>query len=59
MEQQIFTLEELRCLKAAVDLCLATRDMWDNEYCVSSSPCSLQESDLPTLEVLRLKLQSA
>ncbi len=59
MENKLFTNDELRCLKAAVDLYLATQDLWNNEYVVSDSPYVLQESDIPTLERLSLKLVSA
>ena len=59
MEKQIFTIEELKCLKAAVSYCLAMQDMWDNDYVVSDSKNMLQESDLMTLDKLRLKLESA
>lgn len=59
MDNKVFTRDELRCLKAAVDLYLATQDLWNNEYVVTDSPYALQESDISTLERLSLKLTSA
>lgn len=58
MEKQTFTTEEMKCLKAAVTYCLAMQDMWNNDYVISDSKNLLQESDLLTLDKLRLKLEA-
>ncbi len=39
MENKMFSIEELRCLKATVNYCIATRDLWDNEYVIENAPC--------------------
>lgn len=59
MGNKLFTADELRCMKAAVDLYLATQDFWNNDYVISESPSVLQEADISTLERLSLKLESA
>lgn len=58
MDNKVFSIEELRCLKATVNYCIATRDLWDNEYVIENAPCNLTEADFPTLDLLRLKLES-
>lgn len=59
MEKQLFSPEELHCLKAAVNYCIAMQDLWNCEYVISDSKDILQESDLLTLDKLKLKLESA
>ena len=54
----LFNEKELLCIKAAVNLSLATQDFWNNEYVISEPTGSPKGLNLDTLEMLRLKLEA-